>query len=663
MTPPSPPTPLTIGIVAHVDAGKTSLTERLLYDTGAIGRMGGVDTGDTVTDTGRIERERGITVRTAVTCFSAHGRQVTIVDTPGHADFVAEVERALAVLDAAVLVVSAVEGVQAHTRLLMRHLREAGLPVLVFVNKADRRGARPDGVLDELRRRSPARLLPLNRVEGAGTRQARTRAAEEDDAAFRTRLAEALADDDDELLAALVDDRPPPPGPDLHVRLRAQVAAGRVQPVLFGSAITGAGVAELTRALTRLFAPRPWPGAEPDGPAGTVFAVDRSPSGDTSGYLRLFAGRLEPRDQVSFVRADPGEEGHAGRITALEVVTAGAGRPRALEAGGIARMRGLPGLRVGDRLGPPRPGAPAPRFARPSLESAVRPSDPAQAGRLHAALSALAEQDPLIRTRVLPGGAVSVLLFGEVQKEVIASTLAEEFGVEAVFEESATVYTERLAGTGEAVEEMGPGADEFWATVGLRVEPGAKGSGVRFRREVEVGAIPAAYDRAIEETVRSALGQGLYGWPVPDCAVTLVRNGFLAPASVAADFRGLTPLVLMRALARAGTRVYEPLQAFEVEGPSEALGEVLAALSAARAHIEEADTGRGSWQITGEVPSRQVHALAARLPGLTGGEATWSTRPGGDRLVEGPPPRRERTDGNPLDRTEYLAHLSRTGHA
>ncbi|MDA2813833.1 TetM/TetW/TetO/TetS family tetracycline resistance ribosomal protection protein [Nocardiopsis sp. RSe5-2] len=656
--------PLTIGIVAHVDAGKTSLTERLLFDGGAIDRMGGVDTGDTVTDTGRIERERGITVRAAVTCFSAHGRQVTIVDTPGHADFVAEVERALAVLDAAVLVVSAVEGVQAHTRLLMRHLREAGLPVLVFVNKADRRGARPDGVLDELRRRSDARLLPLNTVDGAGTRQARTRAAEEDGAGFRTRLAEALAEHDDELLTALVEDRPLPPGPDLHARLRAQVAAGRVQPVLFGSAITGAGVAELTRALAGLLPSAPGAGDEGGGePAGTVFAVDRSPTGDKCGYLRLFSGRLEPRAQVSFARAEPGEEGHSGRITALEVVAAGPDRPRALTAGGIARVRGLPRLRVGDRLGPPRPGAPAPRFPRPSLESVVRAADRSQAGRLHAALSALAEQDPLIRIRVLPGGAVSVLLYGEVQKEVIASTLAEEFGVDAVFEESATVFTERLVGTGEAVEEMGPGVDEFWATVGLRVEPGAPGTGVRFRREVEYGAIPAAYDRAIEETVRSTLGQGLYGWPVPDCVVTLIRNGFFAPASVAADFRGLTPLVLMRALARAGTRVYEPLQVFEVEGPTDALGDVMTVLSTARAYIGEADTGGSTWRLAGEIPSREVHTVAARLPGLTGGEGTWWTRPGVDRAVDGPPPRRERTDGNPLDRAEYLAHLSRTGHA
>ncbi|MFC7740438.1 GTP-binding protein [Nocardiopsis composta] len=154
---------LNIGIVAHVDAGKTSLTERLLYDTGAIDRLGRVDAGDTRTDTGRIERERGITVRAAVAPFTVGDTRVNLIDTPGHTDFVAEVERALTVLDGAILVLSAVEGVQAHTRVLMRTLREAGLPTLLFVNKTDRAGARPDGVLADVRRRLAPNALPSGR--------------------------------------------------------------------------------------------------------------------------------------------------------------------------------------------------------------------------------------------------------------------------------------------------------------------------------------------------------------------------------------------------------------------------------------------------------------------------------------------------------------------
>lgn len=355
-------TTLNIGILAHVDAGKTSLTERLLYDAGAIDRLGSVDSGDTRTDTGRIERERGITVRTAVAPFRIGDTQVNLIDTPGHADFVAEVERALAVLDGAVLVLSAVEGVQAHTRLLMRVLRELRLPVLLFVNKIDRGGADPARVLDQIRHRLTGRALALDTVRDPGTRAAHTVPFTWDSPDLAARAAELLAEEDDALLAALVDDRPPPLGPDLRDRVRDQVGQGRLYPVLTGSAITGEGVDLLSRALTELIPARPGPGpkhgpAEGDAPGarsgpqredrtqgkrrhgvesgpetgspsledrpeeneiaaeaaasaagrqvkedgarresasgepcGTVFAIERSASGEKTGYLRLHSG-------------------------------------------------------------------------------------------------------------------------------------------------------------------------------------------------------------------------------------------------------------------------------------------------------------------------------------------------------------------------------------
>src|SRR5690606_37888376 len=297
---------------------------------------------------------------------------------------------------------------------------------------------------------------------------------------------------------------------------------------------TGAGGDARRSAVTGLL-PAAGPGPEDGGRRGTVFAVERARSGEKTGYLRLFSGRLEPRARVAFDRADPGAAPHKGRITRLEVVGAESDRGRALTAGEIGRIGGPPGLRVGDRLGPPLPGAPTARFARPSLESVARPVRAADAPRLHAALTALAEQDPLIRVRTVPGEGVSVLLYGEVQKEVVAATLAGDFGVEAVFEPGRTVHTEQVTGVGEAVEAIGSQPqDGFWATVGLRVAPAGRGEGVRFDREVEPGALPAALDRAIEETVHLTLEQGLYGWPVADCAGTLIRSRSCAVFSTAA---------------------------------------------------------------------------------------------------------------------------------
>lgn len=667
------PATLNIGIVAHVDAGKTSLTERLLFDAGALDRLGSVDAGDTRTDTGRIERERGITVRTAVAPFRVGPVQVNLIDTPGHTDFVAEVERALTVLDGAVLVLSAVEGVQAHTRVLMRTLRAAGLPVVLFVNKTDRRGARPEGVLADVRRLLSPDAVPLNRVADAGALGARTLPLDREDPAVASGIAEVLAGHDDDLLARLVDGGPAPTPTELDALLAAQVARGRVHPVLFGSAVTGAGAPELVRALTTLFpvnAPVDVPvdaqGADRDvdGPRGTVFAVERSASGEKTGYVRLRSGRLAARERVVLHRdhADDGDATHTGRVTGLEVVGAESDRGRALTAGHIGRVRGLPGLRVGDRLGPPEPQAPGARFARPSLEAVARPVREGDGPRLHAALRALAEQDPLISVRTVPGEGVSVLLYGEVQKEVVAATLADDFGVGAVFDRSTLVHVERPSGVGEAVETVGSQPpDGFAATVGLRVEPGEEGGGVVFRREVELGALLPAFDRAVVETVHDALSQGLYGWQVTDCEVTLVRSGFVAPLSTARDFRALTPMVLMRALRRAGTRVLEPVHAFELEVPGHALSPVLARLGGAGGQVHESRPERGAWALTGEMPARAVHGFQSALPGLTGGEGVWVSRPTRSRPVAGAPPRRARTDGNPLNREEYLIHLARSG--
>ncbi|MDL4771897.1 MULTISPECIES: elongation factor G [Thermomonosporaceae] len=624
---------LNIGILAHVDAGKTSLTERLLYDTGVIDRLGSVDGGDTQTDRGEIERARGITIRTAVASFALGAARVNLIDTPGHADFIAEVERALGVLDGAVLVLSAVEGVQPQTRVLARTLRELRLPTLLFVNKIDRAGARRDGLLADVRRRLTRQIVPMNDVRGLGTAGARTVPS----AASVASAAEVLAEHDDGLLADLVEGREPAPE-RVRAALRAQTAAGTLHPVFFGSALGGQGVPELLDGIAELLPPAPAPEGEA---TGTVFAIERGAAGEKVAYLRLRSGELRHREKVSF--HGHGRE-HTGRLTSLEVLGSDA---RRLTAGGIGRIGGLPGIRVGDRLGPAEEDRAG--FAPPSLETIVRPRRRDEGGRVRAALVRLADEDPLIRARPADGGATSVLLYGEVQKEIIGARLRDEFGVAAVFEASRPVYAERPAGTGEAAEEMDwrRRTPDFWATVGLRVEPAPRGSGVAFRREVEYGALPQAFDRAIEEGARLALEAGLYGWPVTDCAVVLTRSGFAGPISTAADFRGLTPRVLMRALAAARTRVYEPCHAYEAEIPSAALGPVTARLAALEADVREQAPGPDGWTLTGEIPARRAREFDRELPGLTRGEGVWWSRPSGERPVHGTPPVRPAEAGPP----------------
>ncbi|MEV1009992.1 translation factor GTPase family protein [Streptomyces sp. NPDC049881] len=665
MTSPCAPAPtagtLNIGVLAHVDAGKTSLTERLLFDHGAVPDLGSVDAGSTRTDSGALERERGITIRAAVAAFTAPGgRQINLVDTPGHPDFIAEVERALSVLDGAVLVLSAVEGVQAQTRVLMRTLRRLRLPTLVFVNKIDRMGARYDGLLADVRRTLAPCVVPLTGAADQGTPRARAVALPLGEGA-----AETLAENDEGLLAALVEGRTPSEA-RLRTLLARQTAAGLAYPLYCGSALTGEGAAELVAGIGAFLPPS---GGDASGEArGTVFAVERSDGGGRAtgrkvAYLRLFAGEVRDRQRLTFRRRDPDGTtgGFSGRVTGLDVVAApGRDAGRRLLAGGIARVRGLADVRVGDRLGEPGDaGGGGSHFAPPGLETAVRSEEADGEGGLWAALSALADEDPLIQVRRAGDGAMSLLLYGAVQREVVEARLLLDFGIDAVFEEPRPVYVERPVGAGEALSEMRrTEGNEFWATVGLRVEPGPYGSGVRYVHDVETGYMPRAFHRAVEETAVQALRQGMHGWAVTDCVLTVHRVGQHSPNTTAADFRKVTPMVVLRALEEAGTRVFEPCQAVELEVPEDTVGDVVGLLAGLGAAVGGSEPRGGTWTVEAELPLGPLQRLVAALPGLTRGEGALWTRPGTDRPVRGVPPRRARTDGNPLDPVEYLRFLA-----
>ncbi|MDQ7908662.1 TetM/TetW/TetO/TetS family tetracycline resistance ribosomal protection protein [Phytohabitans sp. ZYX-F-186] len=644
---------LNLGILAHVDAGKTSLTERLLYEAGVIDEIGSVDAGSTQTDSMALERQRGITIRSAVVSFAIGDVTVNLIDTPGHPDFIAEVERVLSVLDGAVLVVSAVEGVQAQTRVLMRTLRRLRIPTLLFVNKVDRVGARYAGLLADLAEKLTAGAVPMGTVAALGTRDA---AFVPDGAA----LVDALTRHDDALLAAYVADERTVTPRRLRSSLAAATGTAAVHPVFFGSAITGAGVPALMQGIAELL---PAAAGDPRGPlSGTVFKVERGPAGEKVAYVRVFSGTVRTRDRL---RDD-------GKVTAIGVFDRG-GTVRADEvpAGRIGKLWGLGGVRIGDPVGTPH-GAAAHHFAPPSLETVVVPARPADKGALHTALTQLAEQDPLIDLRQDPiRQEISVSLYGEVQKEVIQATLAGEYGIDVAFRESATICVERPAGSGAAAERMGEEGNPFLATVGLRVDPAPAGSGVGYRLEVELGSMPYAFMKAVEDTVRETLEQGLRGWRVTDCVVTMTHSGY-APrqshahatfdksmSSTGFDFRGLTPLVLMTALSRAGTVVHEPLHRFRLEFPAGTYGTLLPVLVRLGGIPGQPDLRGPVGVLEGEIPAARVHELQQRLPGLTRGEGVVENMFNRYAPVRGPAPGRARWDANPLDRKEYLLRVMR----
>lgn len=641
---------LNLGILAHVDAGKTTLTERFLYTAGIIDEPGSVDAGTTQTDSLSLERQRGITIKSAVASFAIGDLAVNLIDTPGHPDFIAEVERVLGVLDGGVLVVSAVEGVQPQTRILMRALRRSRIPTLVFVNKIDRAGARGEPVLREISQRLGIASVPMGSTAALGTPAATFDTWDVGDAAAQSALAETLAEHDEAILTSFVEDGGRLSPGQLHRQLRAQTEHGLVHPVYFGSAITGAGVESLMAGIADLLPAAK--GSPKDAVSGTVFKIERGAAGEKIAYVRLFSGVIQLRDRVRYGRE------HEDTITALDTLGHdSADHSTSVVAGGIAKLFGLRRVQVGDRIGRLDADESEQQFAPPTLESVVEALNPSDRARLRVALEQLAEQDPLIMVRQDDSlNEISVSLYGEVQKEVIQATLANDFGIETQFRETTTICIERPVGKASAAEYLTDDANPYMATIALRVDPARNGSGVRFRLDFDPRRIPLHIYKTTEsfvdhmtQYVRRSLSRGLYGWEVTDCIVTMTdcdyygSDGPTKPTvpmsrTASVDFRKLTPIVVEQALKRAATHVCEPRLRLKVETPSAAVGDLLTSAARLGGAVESTSARGDLSTIEVLMSADRASDLQRQLPGLTGGEGSVESAFVGYQPVRGAPP-------------------------
>jgi ribosomal protection tetracycline resistance protein len=603
-----------LGIVAHVDAGKTTLTERLLYTAGVIDEIGSVDKGTTQTDSLPLEQQRGITIKAAVVSFEIGDVTVNLIDTPGHPDFIAEVERVLSVLDGAVLVISAVEGVQPQTRVLMHALRRLRIPTLLFVNKMDRLGADLERVLGQITARLTSAAIRLPDPDPDV-------------------LVEALAENDEGLLASYLNGEPL----QLGRVLADQAREALVYPVFSGSAMKGDGVEALTAGIVKLL---PSAVADVEAPiSATVFKIERGAGGEKVAYVRMFSGTMHARDVVA-----------EDKVTALAVFEQGH-TPQRSTVGGrqIAKVWGLHDARIGDTIGAEPPRVPRQEFAPPTLQAVVAPRNPDEAQELRVALAQLAEQDPLINVRDELGKELIVSLYGEVQKEVLEATLATDFGIAVDFRDTTPIYVERPIATGEAVEVLHAESNPYHATIGLRIEPASEDSGLTFELDVDTRTIPLFvyknrqhFAEQMERYVSDALRKGLHGWHVVDCRVTMTRCSYSVadgppsrrgPTSTAADFRKLTPLVVVQALERAGTAICEPIVRVMLEVPTRTVGAVLPALARLGAAVATPIPSGELSTIEAVMPVTQTDELQRQLPELTSGEGVLDSTFVGYRAV------------------------------
>lgn len=653
---------LNLGILAHVDAGKTTLSERLLHAAGVIEEVGRVDHGTTVTDSLDLERRRGITIRSAVAALNIAGVPVNLVDTPGHPDFIAEVDRVLSVLDGAVLVVSAVEGVQPQTRVLLRALQRRGIPCLVFVNKIDRRGADVAAVQAEIERRLSVRTVRMGRVGREGTTDAEAIGYAADDPRLLDQLVEVLADLDEVMLHEYVDHERGLDTIRWRAELVRQTRRCAVYPLFVGSALTGTGVSALVDGIAEFL---PAADGDPHGPvAGSIFKIERGDAGEKVCYVRMSSGSIRIRDRVN---------SSGDKVSAIQVFDRGSWTSADhLGAPAIGKVWGLARARVGDAVGSQQNLGSQHEFALPMLESVIEPVHEHDQVALRSALAQLAEQDPLINVRVDESHhELAVSLYGEVQREVLQATLAEEYGLEAVLRAATPLYVERPQRVGQALEVLFGAGNPFRATVGLRVAPAPAGSGFTFSSEVDHRAAPlyvyrtmGEFTRAMQAYIVNTLREGLSGWQVTDCAVTLVQSGYSSPdgppstngpLSTAADFRKLTPIVLMAALDHAGTVVCTPVSRVRIEAPTATIGSLLTELGRLAADIDPPAVREDDVVLEAVLPAMDVQALRQILPALTSGDGVLEAEPAGHRPVRGDRPRRRRTMLDPRDREAYIA--------
>jgi len=646
-----------VGIFAHVDAGKTTTTEQMLFASGRIRAAGSVDEGTAQTDSLEVERARGISVRAAVTRLEWRGVSVNLVDTPGHVDFLAEVERSLRVMDGAILIVSAAEGVQAQTEVVWQALRELGVPTLLYVNKMDRVGADPAAVLGQIRRLLSSAAVPVQAPIGAEDSFAGTYDLLDDGidgersdwaAAFGQLLAEAAADRSEALLMRYLEEGSLPAA-EMQAALCEGALNGELYPVLFGSSARGLGVRELMDAMIGLL---PAPAGDPSGDvSGVVFKLERDPVMGRIAYVRLYGGTIANRDVIA-----GGSEGTGDKITQIRKADGKRWEDvGVLEAGDIAAVCGWSRARIGDIVGSPAGVPGARQLAVPLLTVQAFWRSEAEYPAVVAACQELADEDPALALQWMQDEReLHLKVMGPIQTEVLASVLQSRFGLEVAFGPPSVIYKETPASAGEGyVAYLAP--KPCWAILRFLIEPLPRGSGLVYESRVRGEQLADSYQNEVARRVPEALRQGLAGWEVTDLKVTLIEGEHHVWHTHPLDFVIATPMGLMDGLARTGTRLLEPLLRFRLSVPEEFAGKLMNELMLMRASFDTPELTGERMEIEGLLPVADSLEFPARLGSMTKGRGVLSAVFAGyQEAPEGVDAKRKRSGVNPLDQAKYI---------
>ncbi len=635
---------INLGILAHADAGKTTLTEQMLFAAGEVRSAGSVDSKTAQTDWLEIEHRRGISVRSASTRLFWKDRQINLIDTPGHVDFVGEVQRSLSVLDAAILVISAVEGIQGQTEVIWEALQRLNLPTLIFINKLDRAGADPDALLQQLRDRFSSNVIPLQRCSGLQSRECSVSGLLLTDDA----ITDIAVDTDPEAQECFLNDSPIPEAVLLRA-MKAAIASADAFPVCMGAASLAVGIMELLDGILLL----PPACRDENAPvSGIVYKVEHDKTMGRVAHVRLFSGAIENRDPIVLPGREPVE-----KITQIRRVlgnrTQDMGR---LTAGDIGALYGLTNVRTGDIIGQP-PRDPSLTLAVPMLKVRVFPPAPEKLPELVAAVRELTVEDPLLDMEwEKEERELYIKITGMIQLEVIAAFLQDRFGLAVTFDSPSVIYKETPSRTGSGCMNYTL-PKPCWACIEFRLEPLPRGSGVIFESVVQDRVIFSRYQTHIAQALPDALKQGLSGWEVTDLKVTLTGGSHHLVHTHPLDFFVATPMALMDALEHTGTTLLEPLVKLRLTAAEDCLGRILSDIIAMRGSFDSPEIHDGQVTLEAVVPAATSMEYPITFRALTGGKGILSSRFAG--YAECPPElgkTAKRRGIDPRDHAKWILH-------
>lgn len=653
-----------IGILAHVDSGKTTLTEQILFLTGAIRNAGSVDSGTTATDSLSVEKQRGISVRTATATTKWQGATINIIDTPGHVDFAGEVERALSALDYAVVIVSAVEGVRAHTENILKSLDAANLPRLVFINKVDRTGADVSKVIKELKNISSQTHIVLSDIENEGTENCKV--SEHDEKTFCSSATETLADISDEAAELFLDDKVLTKEKTDEI-IRKEISSCRLTPVVFGSAKYAVGVKELADILVK-YMPDSTRRATEDL-CGIVFKIEHDKSLGKVSHIRLFGGEIANRDEVELFAPEKSliVESDAVEIENKKSIKEKVSQIKKfcgarstdigiIRSGDVAAVCGLPSAKNGFYIGTPIHSEYA-NLVNPFLRVKVTPADrdPLKVPALAAALNELSDEEPYMDAKWENGQKdITISTTGKIQLEVLSNLLKERYNLSAEFSPPTVIYKETPSkqGTGLARYTM---PKPCWAVVEFVIEPMPRGYGVSYHGRLPNNQCYYRYQSHIRTSFNRCLEQGLYGWEVTDFKCTLVGGEHHTIHTHPLDFFVCTPMAFMNGLTQTGSTILEPLLKIRVIAPEDFSGKIFSEIVKMGGEYDSPVIRSGMVTIEAVVPVATSMNFPERLATLTSGKAVLSQVFHGYReCTDGTEHINPRHGVNPLDRSKWI---------